>query len=132
MPLGIIILGIFALIGGFFSILWGLGLSGLGGLSWLSGLLFSQGLQSWGGNAFVAGMWSMVVGIVQIVTGVGLFARQKWAWMLALISAGLALITPLIALFTGNLWALFGLIIPGIIFYYLLADDDVKQAFGRV
>jgi hypothetical protein len=132
MPLGIIILGIFAIIGGIFSLFWGFGLSGIGGVSWLTGLLFSQGLQSWGGSAFWAGLWSIVVGTVQIITGIGLFARQKWAWMLALIAAALALITPLVALFGGNLWALWGLIIPGIIFYYLLADSDVKRAFGRV
>jgi hypothetical protein len=131
MPFGIIILGTLAIIGGIFSLLWGLGLSGFGGMSWLTGLLFSQGLESWGGNAFGAGLWSMLVGVVQIVTGFGLFARQRWAWLLALIAAGLALLTPLFALLSGNLWALWGLIIPGIIFYYLLADSDVKRAFGR-
>lgn len=131
MPLGIMILGVFALVGGFFSIIWGLGLSGIGGMSWLTGLLFSDNIQSWGGNAFGAGMWSILVGMLQVVTGFGLFARQKWAWLLALISAGMALLTPLFALFTGNLWALWGLIIPGVIFYYLLADADVKRAFGR-
>ncbi len=132
MPLGIIILGTFAIIGGIFSILWGIGLSGAGGMSWLTGLLFSQGLQSWGGSAFWAGLWSMVIGVVQVVTGFGLFGRKKWAWMLALIAAALALITPLVAIFSGNLWALWGLIIPGVIFYYLLADSDVKRAFGRL
>lgn len=131
MPFGIIILGTFAIIGGIFSLLWGLGLSGVGGMSWLTGLLFSEGLQSWGGNSFGAGLWSMFVGLMQIVTGIGLFARQKWAWLLALIVAGFSLLTPLYALFTGNFWALWGLIIPGVIFYYLLADADVKRAFGR-
>jgi hypothetical protein len=69
-------------------------------------------------------------GIVQIVTGVGLFPRQRWAWVLALLSAALSLLIPLYPLFTGNLWALWGLIIPGIIFHYLLTDSDVKRALG--
>lgn len=131
MPIGIAILATFAIIGGIFNLLWGTALSGVGGFSWLTGFLFSAGLESWGGNAFGAGLWSIVIGLVQLITGFGLFRRQKWAWLLALISSALALLTPLYALFSGNLWALWGLIIPGVIFYYLLADNDVKRAFGR-
>jgi hypothetical protein len=131
MPIGVVLLALFAIIGGVFSIIWGLALSGTGGASWLTGILFSDGLRSWGGNAFNAGLWSMAIGVLQLVTGFGLFARQRWAWLLALIAAALAVITPLMALFSGNPWALFGLIIPGLIFYYLLADNSVKRAFGR-
>lgn len=131
MPLGIIIIGILTLISGLFSILWGLALGGFGGASWLTGLIFSDSIQAWGGSTVGAGLWSIVVGSVQIVTAFGLFARKTWAWMLALIGAGAALITPLIALFTGNFWSIFGLIIPGLIFFYLLRDDDVQRAFGR-
>jgi hypothetical protein len=119
------------LLGGLFSILWGLALSGLGGLTWLTGLFFSDSIQAWGGNAFGGGLWSLLVGVVQIITAFGLFARQRWAWLLALISTGAALLTPLIGLINGSFWSLFGLVIPGIIFFYLLADADVKRAFGR-
>jgi hypothetical protein len=131
MPLGIVILGILMLIGGIFSILWGMALGSIGGLSWLTGLFFSDPVQTWGGNAATAGIWSICVGIVQIITAFGLFAQQRWAWFLALIGTGVALIHPLIALLNGSLWSLFGLIIPGLIFFYLLMDDDVKRAFGR-
>jgi hypothetical protein len=131
MPVGIVILGSLMLLGGLFSIVWGIGLSSAGGLSWLTGLFFSDSIQAWGGNAVGAGMWSVLVGIVQVITAFGLFAQQRWAWFLALIGAGVALITPLIALLYGSLWALFGLIIPAIIFFYLLLDNDVKRAFGR-
>ncbi len=131
MPAGIVILGVLMLIGGLFSIIWGIGLGSVGGLSWLTGVLFSDSIQRWGGNAFGAAMWSIGVGLVQVLTAFGLFAQQRWAWLVALIGAGLALITPLIGLFNGSFWSLFGLIIPGVIFYYLLLDDDVKRAFGR-
>lgn len=131
MPLGIRILGILILISGGFSILWGLALSSLGGLGWLTGLLFGESIRAWGGNAAGAGAWSILVGIVQIATGFGLFARQRWAWLLALISTGASLLTPLIGLINGSFWSLFGLLIPGLIFFYLLADNDVKRAFGR-
>ena len=76
-------------------------------------------------------MWSIVVGIVEVITAFGLFARQRWAWLLALVSAGLSLIAPLIGLLNGSFWSLFSLIIPAAIFFYLLADKDVKRAFGR-
>jgi uncharacterized membrane protein (DUF2068 family) len=66
-----------------------------------------------------------------VITAFGLWARQGWAWLLAVISTGVSLITPLLALFNGSFWSVFGLIIPGIIFFYLLLDDDVKRAFGR-
>jgi hypothetical protein len=131
MPLGIIILGILMLIGGLWSIIWGLGLGAFGGMSWLTGLLLSDSMQAWGGNAVGAALWSILIGIVQVVTSFGLFTGQRWAWLLALISAGAALITPLIGLLNGSLWSVFGLIIPGLIFFYLLFDNDVKRAFGR-
>ncbi|NJM09038.1 hypothetical protein HC891_26835 [Candidatus Gracilibacteria bacterium] len=56
MLFGIILLGILSLMLGGFNVLWGLGLSGVGGLSWLTGLFFSDNVQSWGGNAFGAGL----------------------------------------------------------------------------
>ncbi len=131
MPVGIIILGVLMLIGGLWSILWGIGLGAFGGMSWLTGLLFSDSMQAWGGNAVGAALWSIFVGIVQVVTSFGLFTAQRWAWLLALISALAALIGPVIGLLNGSLWSLFGLIIPGVIVFYLLRDKDVQRAFGR-
>jgi len=131
MPVGIIILGVLMLIGGLFSILWGVGLSSVGSVSWLTGVLFSDSIQAWGGNAVGAGLWSILVGIVQVVTSFGLFTGQRWAWLLALLSALASAIAPLIGLINGSFWSLFGLIIPAIIVFYLLRDDDVQHAFGR-
>jgi hypothetical protein len=131
MPLGIIILGILMLVGGLWSIIWGIGLSAFGGMSWLTGLLLSDPMQNWGGNAVGAGIWSIVIGIVQIITSFGLFTGQRWAWLVALLSALAAAITPALGLLNGSVWSLFGLIIPAIIIFYLLRDDDVQRAFGR-
>jgi hypothetical protein len=131
MPLGIVILGVLMLLGGLFSIIWGLALGSVGGVSWLSGLLVSDSVQAWGGSAFGAGMWGILVGIVQMITAFGLWARQSWAWLLAVISTGISLIAPVVALANGSFWSVFALIIPGIIFFYLLFDNDVKRAFGR-
>jgi hypothetical protein len=131
MPTGIVILGVLLLICGVWGILWGLGLGAFGGLSWLTGVFFSDSMQTWGGGAVGAALWSLIVGIVQIITAFGLFARQQWAWLLALIGAACALIGPVIGLVHGHFLSLFGLIIPALIFFYLLRDDDVQHAFGR-
>ncbi|NJM09039.1 hypothetical protein HC891_26840 [Candidatus Gracilibacteria bacterium] len=66
----------------------------------------------------------MLLGGVQLLTGFGLFGKQKWAWLLALIAAALSLATALISVFNGSFWSLVGMILPGIIFFYLLRDAD--------
>src|SRR5581483_1672447 len=129
MPLGIIVLGFLVLLSGFLSLIWGAALTAFGGASWLTGLIFSDSIQAWGGSAFASGLWSLVVGVVQLITAAGLFARQRWAWLVAVISTALALITPFLSLLHGSLWGLVGLIIPALIFSYLLHDQDVKRTF---
>jgi hypothetical protein len=129
MPLGIRVLGFLMLIGGLFSLVWGAALSTLGGASWLTGLVFSDSIQAWGGSAVASGLWTLLVGVVQIITAIGLFARKRWAWFIALTSAALSVITPLMGLVHGNVWSIFGLIIPALIFFYLIRDHDVQRAF---
>ena len=129
MPLGIRVLGVLLLLGGIFSVIWGAALSTLGGASWLTGFVFSDSIQNWGGSAVASGLWSMLVGVIQIITAIGLFARKRWAWFVALVSSALAIITPLMGLVHGNFWSVFGLIIPGLVFFYLIRDQDVQRAF---
>jgi hypothetical protein len=129
MAFGILLLGILYILMGLFQFLWGMGASGVGGFSWLTGILFSQGMQDFGGSTFWGGIWGMAGGVFQLVVGVGLLMRQKWAYYLAWIGAILAVVGPLLALFTGNFWAIFALIIPGIVLWYLSADKDVKRTF---
>ena len=112
MALGIRILGFLMLLGGLFSIIWGAALTTMGGASWLTGLVFSDTIQAWGSSAFTSGMGSLLIGVFQIITAFGLFARKRWAWFAALIGTGLALITPLMGLVHGSFWSIFGLIIP--------------------
>jgi fatty acid desaturase len=130
MAFGIVVLATLYLVMGTFQILWGIGASTVGSLSWLSGLLFSQNMREWGGQAFWGGVWGVGGGMLQLITAFGLFARQKWAWLLAWISAAIGVFGPLMALFGGNFWAIFGLIIPGIIFGYLTFNKNVRRTFG--
>ena len=69
-----------------------------------------------------------MVGVFQIIAGFGLFARRSWAWWVAIIVTAVALIHPIVGVLSGNFWGLFGLIIPGLIFYYLM-KQDIKAVF---
>jgi uncharacterized membrane protein (DUF2068 family) len=120
------------LIGGLFSLVWGTALGTIGGASWLTGLVFSDTIQAWGSIALVSGLWSMLVGLVQIITAVGLFTSKRWAWVAALMISALALITPLVGLINGNLWSVFGLIIPAVTIVYLMREQDIQSALQRV
>jgi hypothetical protein len=125
------ILALFVIFGGLFSILWGLVLTGFGGLSWLFGAVtFAESVRSWGGGEFWAGLLSLVVGVVQIVAGFGLLFRAGWAWLLAVIATVVSLFSPIVGLVNGDWLSIFGFIIPGIVLAILL-NGNVKRQFGR-
>jgi hypothetical protein len=130
-PFGILVLGIAAIIAGIFSVFWGFALTGAGGMSWLTGLIVSSSLQFWGSNAMGAGLTSMLLGVVEVIAGFGLLARRPWARFLALIGTGAGMIGPAISMAHGDGWALFGFLLNGAIFFYLLLDQDVRAAFSR-
>jgi hypothetical protein len=125
------ILAVLTIFGGLFSILWGLALTGFGGITWLiGGLTFGETIRSWGGNEFLGGLLSLVVGLVQIVAGFGLLFRAGWAWLLAVITAAFAVITAILALINGDVLSIFGLVIPGIVLAILMSGG-VRREFGR-
>jgi hypothetical protein len=129
LPIGMIVLAILSILSGLWGILWGMIMAGVGGVGWLGGLLSMEStIRAWGGSAFGGGLLGMITGVVQIIVGFGLFGRQKWAWLLAAISAAFSLINPVMGLLNGNFWAIFGLVIPGLIFYYI-TRPDVRNAF---
>ena len=59
----------------------------------------------------------------------GLLARERWGWWLAVLGAGAALVAPLSAVFAGNVFGLFGMLLPGLALLYLLLDRDVQRTF---
>ncbi|HET9986642.1 MAG TPA: hypothetical protein VFQ38_23900 [Longimicrobiales bacterium] len=130
-PFGVRVLAALAVFGGLFGALVGLGLAGVGGLSWLTGMVtVSRGARYWGGSAFWAGVAAVAVGVVWIIVGFGLAAARHWAWTLALIVSFAMGVPSLIALFQGQLLAIFGLVVPVIVIVYLLRAD-VRAAFRR-
>lgn len=121
-PFGITVIAIFALIGGLF------------GLCWPT-LVFT-------GSAFLgpifgtigvfAGIFLIIGPILQLFFAFGAFKLSSWAWYLGLISSGITVFGVVIHVFNGaSFWsALWGSIVPIIIFIYLLTPN-VRQAFGK-
>lgn len=135
-PGGITLLGALFLILGVFSLLWGLLVLTIGGLSWLTGALFSADqVAAFGSSSTLQAIVGIFGGILQIVVAVGLFGLKKWAWLLAFIGVGLSVIQGLLGIFSGAgllgiCCGAIGLIIPVWIVVYLLRKD-VRAAFGR-
>lgn len=121
-PFGITVIATFALIGGLF------------GLCWPT-LVFT-------GSAFLgpifgtigvfAGIFLIIGPILQLFFAFGAFKLSSWAWYLGLISSGITVFGVAINVFNGaSFWsALWGSIVPIIIFIYLLTPN-VRQAFGQ-
>ena len=126
---GISVIALLTFMLGLFSITWGIALGGIGGSSWLTGLLFSSSVQAWGSAAFGSGMLSVLTGIVEVVAAFGLFARKNWARIAALITSGISLLLSFIGLINGSIFSIFGMILPAIIFFTLLLNPDIRHAF---
>lgn len=125
------ILAVLTIFGGLFSILWGLALTGFGGLTWIfGGLTFADEVRAWGGSEALGGMLNLVIGLIQIVAGFGLLFRAHWAWLLAVITAVFAVVTALMGLVHGDLLSMFGLVIPGIVLAILMSGS-VRRSFAR-
>jgi len=134
-PGGITLLAIVFILLALVSIIWSLLVFGVGGLSWMTGFLFSaEDLRSFGGSNTWAGFIGVISAIVQLIVAFGLLGMRRWAWMLALLGALLTLVQGIFGMFSGGLFVFccgaFGLLIPGAIVFYLLRPH-VRAAFGQ-
>ena len=135
-PGGIMLLGVLLVILGIFSLLWGVLVLGVGGLSWLTGSLFgADQVASFGSSSALQAIFGIGGGILQLVVAFGLFRLKKWAWVLAFVAVAASVAQGVIGIFsgggfTGICCGLIGLIIPVWIVVYLLRKD-VRSAFGR-
>lgn len=73
---------------------------------------------------------AIVLGIIALILGVGMWTLQSWAWTGTLIIQGINIINYVINLLRGDGSGIVGLIIAGIIVYYLIRPE-VKEAFGK-
>lgn len=116
------------------SILWSLLVFGVGGLAVMTASVFgSDPGSSFGSARVVAGLSGIVIAGLQLVVGIGLLTLKRWAWLLAVVVAGLTLAEGIIGMFGGGLLAFccggLGIAIPAGIVVYLF-QGRVRKAFG--
>jgi hypothetical protein len=130
-PLGAKILAVLVILAGILDLIWGVVKTGVGGAGFLAGLIaFATEVRTWGGSTLWSGIVAVVSGAVEVVTGLGLLAARHWAWVLAVVVAVLSLLPPGNALLHGDGWAIFGLVVPGLVLWYL-TRPHVRTAFRR-
>jgi len=134
-PTGITLLAVIYLVLAVVSVIWSLLIFGVGGLSWLTGALFSaEDLRAFGGGNTWSGIIGVISAMVQLIVAFGLLGMRRWAWLLAVLGALLTFVQGLNGMFGGGLFVFccgaFGLLIPGGILFYLMRPH-VRAAFGR-
>ena len=122
-PILVSVLGFFAALAGFAWLFLGLRILGF---DWFgpSAISRSSSVGIWG--------WLVIgLGILWLAVAVGLWSLQPWAWMFAMIVAGIALFQAFIWFFQAPGSGIgFGMSILPLIIILYLNGRDVKAAFG--
>jgi uncharacterized membrane protein YagU involved in acid resistance len=156
-PTGVTIIAILTIIGGAFSLIFGIGLITLGAVlptlppsvfnqSQLQGNLTIDGqappippgtpppmaLQSFlGGLGIAFGAVLVAIGIVSFVVAYGLLKGKGWAWTVTIILSIISIVWNAITIVTAaNFGGIISIIISAIIIYYLYRPH-VKAYFGK-
>jgi len=79
----------------------------------------------------VIGSILIVLGIASFVVAWGLLKGKGWAWIVTIIITIISLVFNALSIVSGNIGAIVGIIIDGVIIYYLYRPN-VKSYFGRV
>jgi len=90
-------------------------------------LLSIEGL---GGLGAAMGVIFLVIGIIDLLLGVGCFLAWSWVWIVGIIFSVISILIGLVSLVTSGLGALLGIIIAAIILWYLF-QPQVKAYFGQ-
>jgi hypothetical protein len=123
-PILISVIGFFAALAGFAWLFFGLRLIGFDWFGVLGDLPAFETAALWG--------WlSVLGGVLWLAAAVGLWSMRPWAWMLAMIVAGLALFSAVLYMiqYPGSGLGLGMSIMPLIIIWYL-KSNDIKAQFG--
>jgi len=81
----------------------------------------------------VFGVIAIIVGLIQLAVGSGMWSLEKWAWIFAVVVLWIDVIFDILGGFAGvQSWgaALVSMIIPVIVLIYLYSEG-VRKAFGR-
>ena len=125
-PMGITVLAVLALVTGILSLVFGLALLGVGGLT-------IYGSNANGGNVLALGALTFALSPVALGLGYGFWAMKPWAWAagLAVYSASLGMAMFSILLAGGSLLSIavqVGIAIACIVY---LLQPKVRRVFGR-
>ncbi|MEM2124171.1 MAG: hypothetical protein QXL43_02410 [Methanolinea sp.] len=120
-PLGVTIIGILWILGGILALLGGLG-------AFLFGAMIAGPIGAAVGLAI--GIFLGIVGIIQIVLGIGCFMAWGWVWTVGVIITILALVLGIVELVQSGAGALIGIAISAIVLWYLF-QENVKRYFGK-
>ena len=123
-PILISVIGFFAAVAGVSYFFFGLRLLGFDWFGALGDLPALEHVGLWGWLALAAG-------VLWILVAVGLWALQPWAWLTAMIVAGISLFEAFLAFFQFPGTGIgFGMAIMPVIILLYLNSAAVKMAFG--
>ena len=117
-PLGVTILGILWILGGLLLVIGGI----IGGAA-----LMMVGL---GGLGAALGVIFFIIGIVDLLLGLGCFKAWSWVWIVGVIFSAISILIGIVSLVTTGFSALIEIVIAAIILYYLF-QPQVKAYFGK-
>jgi hypothetical protein len=123
-PILISVIGFFVVMAGFAWLFFGIRLLGFDWFGVLGDVPKFEGVGLWG--------WLVIlVGVMWLLVGFGLWTLQSWAWVAAAIVAGLAVFEAFLWMiqYPGSGIGIAMMILPGLILIYL-NSSDVKEAFG--
>ena len=83
------------------------------------------------GLVIVAGILFLAFAVLGFFLGRGLWKGQNWARIVVIIFAVIGVISGIITLIGGDFSSIIGLVINGLIGWYLIFNANVKQAFGK-
>jgi uncharacterized membrane protein HdeD (DUF308 family) len=76
------------------------------------------------------GIVLLALGIAYLVMAYGLWKGKGWAWTITLILSVIGIILGIVSIAVGNIGAIIGIIISGVVIYYLYRPN-VKAFFGK-
>jgi hypothetical protein len=123
-PILISVIGFFGAMAGFAWLILGIRLLGFDWFGILGDVPAFESTGLWGWLAILAG-------IAWLMASFGLWSLQSWAWMFAMIVAGISLFEAFLLFleFPGSGLGFGAALLPGIILFYL-NSGEVKAAFG--
>lgn len=78
-----------------------------------------------------AGAGLVALGVAYLVMAYGLWRGKRWAWTITMILSLVGIAVGAVSIVSGNVAAVFTLIINGIVLYYLYRPQ-VKVFFGKM